>query len=182
MLTSLPRTPAQKSGTWFKLYPARYELNCLSRSLSYSSLSMEARRRLAAYPELCPLCEEDVFPQNPSVELQQLFNLYCRQPSAINAGPICKKIKSDMRSPQILESAVKLGWPTTIDFQSLPQRISSHWTQIRALFTSPSLLKESPAWSFFISRFNDGEHGVAKFYKLSEWAKFNLMYHTAHGG
>jgi hypothetical protein len=97
---------------------------------------------------LCPFCDQKL-PDEPSSELQRLLKLaYSKsQPDRRSTNPIGRKTEVAYRAPAChrhsLEStqlplAQSRGWPTSIDWDALPDRVKAMKAQLKEILEDPA--------------------------------------------
>ncbi|KAJ7185062.1 hypothetical protein C8R46DRAFT_1209246 [Mycena filopes] len=105
----------------------------------------------------CPTCDEEI-PLQPSARLLSLLDEYQKLIESVGkngAGvtyleiQICAAVSQNKTLGRIQQQAASHGWPTEIDFATIPIRIHAFLPQVYQLIQDPAILRESPVWRSF---------------------------------
>ena len=124
----------------------------------------------------CPEDEcTDVLPGLPSDSLKaKLEKLSSIQQGKEKGSPhflsvlICQAIKKELQFPMLRTLGEHSGWPSAIDFESVPDRIMKLTNEIRGLLENEIVLGTSFAWEVFMHDVTRKDMSFADFSHSSE--------------
>ncbi|KAJ7929410.1 hypothetical protein B0H13DRAFT_2310560 [Mycena leptocephala] len=137
----------------------------------------------AEIPNVCPspYCKT-LIPQDLSPTIMHLFAqkrqlIHEHGPTAPGCWElieqICQALGKDAERGRCLVKAKDAGWPTTIDFDALPDRVSRVLPELRALQRDSDLLLVSPVWNKFLERID---------FKVFAFSRSSAKFATANLG
>lgn len=89
---------------------------------------------------------------------------------------ICQAIKKELRYPMLRALGEHSGWPSVIDFESVPGRIMKLKNEIRGLLENEIILGTSFAWKVFVNDVTrkDVSTSFADFARSSEAIRLSI--------
>jgi hypothetical protein len=87
---------------------------------------------------------------------------------------ICEAIKKELRFPMLKALGKRMGWPSVIDFESVPDRIMKVKDEIRALLKNDIVLGSSFAWKVFVTDVTSADMCFADFGASGEATRLSI--------
>jgi hypothetical protein len=127
--------------------------------------------------QYCPsIYCKDRLPAEPHRHLQLLLEQAKRKKmNSMAALTICVEIKKSIELTKFMAEAKKQKWPTSIDFEALPKRITKFKLRLMQFFSDPTSFDLTPSWASLVVELQKRKMTFDKFNSLGEASCMEIL-------
>jgi hypothetical protein len=95
--------------------------------------------------------------------------------NSMAALTICVEIKKSIELTKFMAEAKKQKWPTSIDFEALPKRITKFKLRLMQFFSDPTSFDLTPSWASLVVELQKRKMTFDKFNSLGEASRMEIL-------